>query len=119
MRRYTRSSPKKHGMPDLTYPVGYARPPEHSQFKKGQSGNSNGRPKGSRNWSTVFAEELARPIVRIIDGNQTTITVLDALIRDAVDRAVSGSMRHIQLLLRNEYREPPERLTIIFEGKVN
>ena len=31
--------------------VGYGKPPKHSQFKPGQSGNPQGRPKGSRNSS--------------------------------------------------------------------
>jgi hypothetical protein len=29
----------------MTYEVGYRRPPKQYQFKKGQSGNSKGRPK--------------------------------------------------------------------------
>lgn len=31
------------------YEVGYGKPPAETRFKKGQSGNPNGRPKGSRN----------------------------------------------------------------------
>lgn len=30
------------------YDVGYGRPPEETRFKKGQSGNPRGRPKGSK-----------------------------------------------------------------------
>ncbi len=32
------------------YEVGYKRPPKHTQFKLGQSGNMKGRPKGTRNF---------------------------------------------------------------------
>jgi Family of unknown function (DUF5681) len=49
--------------------VGYGRPPVNRQFKPGQSGNPKGRPKGRKNFVTIFAEVLSRPIqVRDKDG---------------------------------------------------
>src|SRR5262245_29021911 len=36
------------------YEVGYARPPLHSRFKRGQSGNPKGRPRGSRSVASVL-----------------------------------------------------------------
>ena len=42
-------------MPDDDYAVGYKKPPLHTRFKKGQSGNPRGRPKGSKNFSTLLA----------------------------------------------------------------
>ena len=35
------------------YQVGYCRPPLHSRFKPGQSGNPKGRPRQSRNMRTI------------------------------------------------------------------
>ncbi|MGY3477315.1 DUF5681 domain-containing protein [Bradyrhizobium ottawaense] len=42
--------------------VGYGRPPREHQFKPGQSGNKNGRPKGSKNEATIINEILDRKI---------------------------------------------------------
>jgi hypothetical protein len=42
--------------------VGYGRPPEHTRFRKGHSGNPKGRPKGTRNLLTDVQEELAERI---------------------------------------------------------
>jgi hypothetical protein len=30
------------------YKIGYGKPPKHTQFKKGQSGNKKGKPKGAK-----------------------------------------------------------------------
>ena len=43
-----------------SYAVGYRRPPLHSRFKPGQSGNPSGRSKGSQNLKTMFEQVLTR-----------------------------------------------------------
>ena len=40
------------------YEVGYGKPPRHTWFKKGQSGNPRGRPCGSKNLKTLLSEAL-------------------------------------------------------------
>jgi hypothetical protein len=50
-------SPNK---PDDPSQFGYGKPPKHSQFKKGQSGNPNGRPK----------RQTGTSIKEILDGDQ-------------------------------------------------
>ena len=42
--------------------VGYKRPPKHTQFKPGQSGNPRGRGKNTRNFKTDLVEELREQI---------------------------------------------------------
>jgi phage terminase large subunit-like protein len=41
------------------YEVGYGKPPASSRFRKGQSGNRSGRPKGTKNLKTDLLEAFA------------------------------------------------------------
>jgi hypothetical protein len=53
--------------------VGRGNPPKHTQFRKGQSGNKKGRPKGSKNLST-YIMEAARDHVTATVGGRTRKT---------------------------------------------
>ncbi len=57
------------------YDVGYAKPPEATRFKPGQSGNPRGRPKGAKNKRPALNEERMKGI--ILDEAYRTITVRD------------------------------------------
>src|ERR1039457_3785601 len=52
------------------YKIGYGKPPEHSRFAKGRSGNPKGRPKGRKNLETDLDERLGEKIT-IREGDQT------------------------------------------------
>jgi Family of unknown function (DUF5681) len=52
------------------YEVGYGKPPIHSQFRPGQSGNPAGRRKGVRNLRTDVMRMLATP-VKVKEGGRT------------------------------------------------
>ena len=45
------------------YEVGYKKPPQHTRFKPGQSGNRHGRPAGSKNLATIVREALDAKVV--------------------------------------------------------
>lgn len=81
------------------YEVGYGKPPKHSQWQKGQSGNSKGRPKGVRNFGKDL-EEVLKSKVRISEGGRRKeVSVQRATLLRLGERALNGDARSIQQLL--------------------
>jgi Family of unknown function (DUF5681) len=79
--------------------VGYCNPPGHTRFKKGQSGNPSGRPKGSLNMATVLERTLREKVIIINqNGRQKTVTKLEAALNQLIDKATSGELKAFQLL---------------------
>lgn len=90
-----------------SYEVGYGKPPKHTQFKPGYSGNKKGRPKGSAN---LFAavEKLQNERVRIVhNGKQKSISVTEAILRKAGMDALNGNAKAQKIML--DYFEKNER----------
>jgi hypothetical protein len=81
------------------YPVGYRKPPRHSQFKKGQSGYPQGRPKGSKNLSTLISTVLKERVPITENGKRRTITKLEAMTKQLANKGASGEPKATQLLL--------------------
>src|SRR5216684_2352009 len=79
--------------------VGYRKPPKHSRFKRGQSGNPKGRPLGSKNFKTDLAEELAEQIVVQESGRTTKITKQRALAKTLIAGALKGNASLTNALL--------------------
>src|SRR4051794_35897587 len=50
--------------PKRDYEVGRGKPPKHSQFRKGQSGNPCGRPRGAKNFDTLLIKALDEKVVK-------------------------------------------------------
>jgi hypothetical protein len=78
--------------------VGYGKPPKHTQFKKGQSGNLSGRPKGILNLATVLERTLREQVVINENGRRKVITKLEAAITQLVNKAASGDAHAMRYL---------------------
>ncbi len=85
------------------YTVGYRKPPKHSQFTKGQSGNPKGRPKGAKSFATEFHDELSTRIHVTENGKPKKISRRKAVTKQLINRAAAGDLKAILLLL-NEVR---------------
>jgi hypothetical protein len=81
------------------YEVGYAKPPRHTRFKKGQSGNAKGRPVGAKNLSTLLSEALNEPVIVTENGRYRKITKRQAMITQLVNRSATADFRALKILL--------------------
>jgi hypothetical protein len=82
-----------------TYRVGYRRPPLHSRFMPGQSGNPKGRPKGVKNLKTDLEEEM-REFITVTEGGQARrVTKQRAAIKMLTAKAIKGETRSIDVLV--------------------
>jgi hypothetical protein len=102
------------------YEVGYGKPPKHTQFKPGQSGNSRGRPKGALNLATLVEEALAELVTVKEGGRQARISKSRAIATQLVNKAAGADIRAIRLLLalqRHGARVDGDGLPPAEEGK--
>src|SRR5215217_6786617 len=88
------------GLNRTEYAVGFCRPPLHTRFKPGQSGNPSGRVKGSKNLKTLFHQILNEQIP-LRDGTQSkTVTKAEALMRRLIIGGLNGDGRSMMTLMR-------------------
>lgn len=83
-----------------SYEVGFARPPKHSQFKTGQSGNPRGRPPGSKNFQTLLREELDQKMQVVDNGRSRLMSKGRVAVRQQVDKAVKGCPKAFTVLMK-------------------
>lgn len=89
------------------YEVGYKKPPKHTRWKKGQSGNKRGRPKkklGSSDIERAFDEALADSLAVNDNGTVRKIKKLKALAIQTVNKAVKGHHQSTNLLMAHYAR---------------
>jgi hypothetical protein len=81
------------------YEIGYGKPPKHSRFKPGQSGNPKGREKGSKGLRKIIDEETrAHETIRIGRKNVKAPRIVQT-IRTLAIRAANGDLKAQQFLV--------------------
>jgi hypothetical protein len=81
------------------YEVGYGKPPRHTRFVKGQSGNPRGRPPGAKNFTTLLSEALNETVIVTENGGRRKVTKRQAIITQLVNRSATADFRAIKILL--------------------
>jgi len=79
--------------------AGHGNPPRHAQFVKGRSGNPKGRPKGSKNLTTIIMDAARDQVSATIDGKQRKITKLQATAMQMATLAASGNPKMVARFL--------------------
>ncbi len=96
---------RKNQGPEQDYETGYGRPPKKHQFRKGQSGNPCGRPKGSKSLKTVVPRVLSER-VRVREGEHTRdLSKLEAMVLALANAAMKGKVEAFSRL--EPYANPP------------
>ncbi|MBA3912966.1 MAG: hypothetical protein H0X25_03705 [Acidobacteriales bacterium] len=75
------------------YSIGYKKPPRHTQFKSGQSGNPKGRPRKAETMPEIVDQELRAPVWMVDDGRRKKISSLRAIVKYHVHKALKGDAR--------------------------
>jgi len=93
------SATKKH--PTGDYEVGYCRPPVHTQYEKGKSGNPKGRSKGRRNAKTEL-KEIVNKKFKVREGEtEHKLSLLGANVLAHGVKGAKGDVRSAGLFLSN------------------
>jgi Family of unknown function (DUF5681) len=80
--------------------VGYRRPPRHSRFQRGQSGNPRGRPKGVKSLPDIVRKIVGQKVTVTENGRGRRIPRLEAILLRAAGEASRGDPRALRLLLQ-------------------
>src|SRR6266446_11591 len=81
------------------YQVGYGKPPRHTRFEKGRSGNPRGRPRESKNLPTLLTEALNKRVIVAENEGRRKVTKREAIITQLVNRSAKADLRAIKILL--------------------
>jgi hypothetical protein len=100
------------------YDVGYGKPPKHTRFRKGQSGNPRGRAKNTRNLKTELRSVLDETLSLSMAGREVKLSARKAMLLALRNKALKGDTRAIGLMVAMLERLLPETLMEEVKGTV-
>jgi hypothetical protein len=85
---------------DRNYEVGYGKPPKHTRFKPGQSGNPKGRKPGSKNVMTLLEQTLFDTVKVRENGKVRRVPAIQACLLNLRNQAIKGESKALDRYIR-------------------
>jgi hypothetical protein len=105
------SDAKEAPVPKPSYTVGYGRPPKHSQFKPGKSGNPKGRPKRDEPLEDQRRSLYTRKVPVTVGNKKLMMPLILAIEYAFTEKARAGNLRAMQAVMKHA-----KELCVINEG---
>ena len=86
--------------------IGYGRPPEEHQFRKGQSVNPRGRPRGRKSIIAILNRALNETVPVQEGGKRKMMTKIEAGAKQFANRVASGDPQALKTLIG--FKDCPE-----------
>lgn len=91
---------------------GFGRPPNSGRFRRGQSGNPKGRPKGSRNLKTDLANMMKKRVAIRQDGEVRFVSRQQVVLLRLYEAAAKGdgkaNAQLLNMIVKLESKEPAD-----------
>lgn len=91
--------------------VGYRKPPQETQFRKGQSGNPSGRPKRILSNGETVLRELTSKVTIVEKGKTRRVTKHHVIIKKQINLAMQGDPKAAAMVMKvydEALRERPQ-----------
>lgn len=82
------------------YLVGYKKPPRHTRFQPGQSGNPAGRPKKVPALDDILLKELQTRLPIVSNGKSRRVSMLEVIVKQHLKKAANGDSKAAALIFK-------------------